>query len=79
MKIRVTRKFINKGKKKSVESCPIALAIKDRFPGQYVKVYSDSAIIGDARYNLRRGMRFVERFDAGKSVRPVTVELSDLC
>lgn len=88
MKVKVMRKHIQKGKKESTNSCPIALALREKFklPKDNVSVdefgvtlYFDknNKYEGDsAYYEMRRGSRFINRFDNGKPVRPCTVELA---
>lgn len=85
MKVKVTRKHISKGRKGDSESCPIALALRDKFnlSRGLVNVYESSVVIdneddieGDEEYYfIRRGQRFIQRFDKGLPVKPCTVEL----
>lgn len=78
MKVKVMRKHIQKGKKESPSSCPIALALREKFklPKDVVVVDNDYVNLNSVRYRLRRGSRFINRFDSGKPVQPCTVELA---
>lgn len=61
-------------------SCPIDLAIQRRLPRlrpSSLTVGWDDVYIHSDRYPMSRAMRrFVERFDAGETVRPIRFSLS---
>lgn len=77
MKIKVTRKHIEQGERLETRSCPIALAFKDLGWGS-VQVYTLKV------YKKKKGkkyllpssaIKFITKFDEGKTVRPFTFEL----
>ena len=81
MKIYVTQEHINRGKKKSCNKCPVALAILDAFPdARSVDADTDTLSWSDNRSYYRGNKefaitprsvyRFICRFDAGKEVKP---------
>jgi hypothetical protein len=74
MKFCVTRKHIKSGQCKSVYYCPLALAIKEEGFSP-VMVYDNYAVIGHRTYDIRRGIRFINKFDRGLPVKPSTFEL----
>ena len=81
--VRVTNKEIKKGKKKSSDSCPIALAIKKLYPTYKFSIGLDSC---DFNSEFTRGsykpsraaQRFMNRFDekGRKSVKPFNFVLT---
>lgn len=72
--IQVTQKHIQEGKRKSISSCPIALALKrERFEDVMVETTYCSFWIGNLSYGYffpKSAQTFIEKFDAGKKVRP---------
>ena len=77
--ITVTQNDINLGTPSESDSCPIALAITSS--GFYHVFVEDEKIEWFSKYN-RRSMippkkvrQFIERFDAGKPVRPFSFQL----
>lgn len=82
MKITVTQEHIAKGVKGMCHECPISLAIADAFAGRVhasvhdplVEIwYGEFAGLPDAYANLPGiGFDFIEDFDGGYSVEPVT-------
>jgi len=76
----VTEKHIKKGRPRSAAGCPIALAIKD-MGFSHVSVNPDTAHIFNnlvmKGYRISNpGKRFIQRFDAEKPVKPLTVVLT---
>ncbi len=74
-KIFVTKKHIKKGKRRKMLSCPIALALKQKFKDQEPEVSSEEVALwsnGDQQfYTLpQKAQKFVEDFDEGKKVKP---------
>jgi hypothetical protein len=74
MKIRVMRKHIQAGNLEDERLCPVALALKEKGYSS-VRVLNDHVFIAGDRYNIRRGQRFIHRFDEGLSVKPTVIEL----
>ena len=76
MKIKVTQQHIDAGIKKKCLYCPVALAIKDVFPTEYVNVSDLYVRIGDNVYDLFPIVtRFILDFDYGYPVSPFEFEL----
>jgi hypothetical protein len=75
MKIKVTKKNIQEGKKHHFQKCPVALALK---ANGFKKVSVDDycATVDGKVYSIRRGSRFIKNFDAGLPVKPTTVEFT---
>lgn len=79
MKGQVTRTHIKNGKPCSLDSCPIALSLNEKFPdAQNICVDDDKVSIDGNWYAIRRGKQFIDRFDAGLPVKPITYELTAL-
>jgi hypothetical protein len=82
MEIKVTKKHILAGRPCYCKRCPIALALKD------AKIHKANLIfVGNRRiwigetpfYELpKKAVNFIERFDAGKSVKPFEFVLRPL-
>ena len=73
MRITVTKDCIKHGRVQSLSECPVALAFSDYFPNEEIEVDRDTwKIIGsDRSFKLSRAtMRFIDRFDEGRPVRP---------
>jgi len=60
--------------KEHTSRCPVALAIKEEGYSK-VMVNGEMVIIGEDRYDIRRGKRFIRRFDEGLPVKPTVIEL----
>lgn len=74
MKIKVERRHIQKGKRADCYKCPVALALKEAgYKG--VEVGDGFVEFDGITYNMRRGTRFIRRFDNNLSVKPTTIEL----
>lgn len=85
--IHVTEKDIENGERGSYCNCPIALAVKRAFRrnslDENVTVRHEFAMVGDSHDDLcwiamlpKSCDRFVDRFDAGKTVKPFEITLS---
>jgi hypothetical protein len=77
--IRVTQRHIKKGKSNKPKSCPIALALKERFH-RPVKVGADKVEVnydyGQIVYYLPdEATQFVYNFDGGYKVKPFSFQL----
>lgn len=73
MKVNVTRKHIDDGKREQATNCPIALAVKG-MGHEIVHVGNTHVTIKDVGiyYLSERAKKFIHRFDRGKSVDPAT-------
>ena len=70
MKLKITKKHIKEGKKKNYLSCPIAVALQERF-ANIVRVLGTECGIGMYWYPLPlEAQNFIKKFDAGKKVVP---------
>ena len=82
--VNVTEKDIEQGRKRNCRHCPIALAIRRKFPGDSTVVRVDRKIAfiwptGGSYFatDLPRAARdFVVDFDSGRVVSPFTFNLS---
>lgn len=71
MLVSVTRKHIKNGNPISPSSCPIALALRETCETeQTIRVYNQVEIGGREYYLPRSVLRFINRFDNEKSVKP---------
>jgi len=91
MLVRVTEEHIRKGHPRSSYSCAVALAISELFPGSYVDVTQwrvavyprglspDLALYyTPRRFDLSQdAVRFVQAFDRGDKVEPLSFALGD--
>ena len=72
--IRVTAEHIAQGWRGSACNCPIALALKDEWPGAEVEVSGPDIEVSADRLWLAQcddtAMDFIVRFDAGADVQP---------
>ena len=91
LSVKVTRKHINKGMRYNSQCCPIALALKEQIKlndKEYWLVVGDEASVciktGKISYSIKRikqyylplaAQIFINTFDRGKSVKPITFEL----
>jgi hypothetical protein len=72
MKIYVRRRHIKCGMARSQSGCPIALAFEE-ITGERPRVDLDCINTHDEGFALpRSAQRFIDRFDAGKPVKPFT-------
>ena len=79
VKICVTQKDINTGKKESMRACPIAKAVRRATKKTGIEVTGGSVWIKNDRYNLpTRARRFVSRFDGELPVKPFQFNLCGL-
>ncbi len=85
MRIYVNQKDIDSGKPRNSEACPIANALKRRFPKAYIHVggpaYDYKVKVGyrdkeEVYYLTKRGGDLVRDFDKGFSILPTHVTLS---
>lgn len=76
MKIEVTKVDIKNGKRNKFNTCPVALAFRRKTKRKRVIVKSNAIYDGNGRHTLcflpKKAGRFIERFDNGKSVRPIS-------
>lgn len=84
LKITVCRKHLMKGARSSINSCPIALAVKDALITQNVRVTPREMIVNDQAFSLTEAMtEFIGKFDAGRISRrkskPFSFYLERLC
>ena len=79
MKINVTKRNIEKGKRKSCGACPVALALRRTFKVTEVSVASRIVIFGlspQACFETPdEVLRFMDRFDRRCKVEPFSFEL----
>ena len=74
MKIKVTKEHIEKGKKGSAFFCPIALVFKSKNRVTYNSMYIEKEF-----YPLpKKAQTFIQRFDAGKKVKPFQFTIKGL-
>ncbi len=82
MTINVTQEDIDKGKPDNNCECPVALAIRRTQnipPHCHVYVEGKGAMWGFQSYALdTAGINFIDSFDNGKPVTPLTVELTEI-
>jgi hypothetical protein len=75
-KITVTALDIKMGTWRCAYHCPVAMAIKRRFLDQRVIVSRTEIGVGMEHVSLpNKAIRFIERFDAGKTVKPFSFVL----
>lgn len=91
MKIKVTQKDIDQGQRSSTHACPIALAIRRRFPrairvsvmSYRVDVHRTLLTADDRVYTLPPDAKlFIGMFDSGGGgsvVKPFTFEMEEKC
>ena len=79
MKVNVTSEHIKAGRRRKMSSCPIALAIKGKDTSKHVEVYGTGGVyVAGASYfptNAEKFLTFMDNFDKGKSVTPVSFTL----
>jgi hypothetical protein len=87
--LRVRQRDIDEGRPSMCCTCPVALAVKRRFPEHHVEVgrtFVDlirpgyQALKGpDRRYRLsERARSFINRYDAGEAVQPFVCTLTEV-
>ena len=73
MKIKITKKHIENGKKKCNKSCPIALAMNEQ-TGKSCIVDTTKTYIGKEWFWTTKEMfNFIDLFDRGYTVKPTTL------
>ena len=73
LRVRVLKRHIKAGKPESSCSCPIAQAVREVSPKKKRVSVSHFLTVGKKHYDLPKvAIRFIDRFDAGKSVKPIT-------
>ena len=84
MRVKVTRKDIEKGKRRMYAACPVALAIRKKRKVQYAIVGEDDCCIRFADH-LEEGVplplearAFIKRFDGMEPVAPFEFELQGI-
>lgn len=75
MKVKVLKKHIVNGEPEDGSSCAVALALKDKGFNDVV-VGTNEVLLDGESYSIRRGQRFITKFDAGLPVKPCTIELT---
>jgi hypothetical protein len=76
IKVNVTKDHIRKGIRGSACDCPLALALKETLITTNVSVDANSIRVNHVYFKTdKKDVRFIERFDAGKPVRPYSLEL----
>lgn len=74
--LEVKHHHIAKGIRFKPSSCPIALALKKKFPKRHICVGPDLCVIGHTYYHLsKKAKEFVEAFDKGFYVPPTVFSL----
>ena len=82
MLIKVTKDHINRGKKRSSDECPIALAISEKLDMHDVEVNDDYLRIESCSYFFSDGVkRWIDCFDSEffskDEIEPKTLKLTD--
>lgn len=76
MMIHVKRSHINQGRPGRCNECPIALALKAKFKVDDVHVDGDALYVGEMTYSTPvKVLRFIERFDDSKTVKPFSFQM----
>jgi len=80
MRIKVTKADIKRGIKRSCSACPVTLAVKRYVKNKFFVSSSPYSIsLGSVHYEIPRVARdFINAFDRGMLVEPMTFELSKL-
>ena len=74
--VKITWAHIRDGQRGSDCDCPIALAVKDALLTNSVRVGADGIYINHLRWDVdKEDLKFIERFDNGKRVRPYSFRL----
>lgn len=73
MRVKVLPRDIENGMRVSCTDCPIARAVKRAVKHTRVRVMSNHVTVGARYYPLPAvARRFVDRFDMGRPVKPIT-------
>lgn len=84
MNLKVTAEDIRLGKKRSPRSCPVARALRRRYPGREVSVHNYGCEVFKDRKSFQRIAEFIvsddtttriNNFDDGKGMKPFTAVL----
>lgn len=77
MKIKIVKDDIDFSTRRSLYYCPIANAVKRRFPGKSVRVFlTDVCIENNSWFNLSQtAQSFIRAFDSGHDVKPQTIDI----
>lgn len=74
--INVTQENISNGHKCSIEDCPIALAVKEVYPGKYISVTYHYIRLDNKQYRVTDEMKGnMYLFDKGDEIVPFSFEL----
>ena len=73
----VTQKHIDNGIPLTEKMCPVALALKDKFPQSYISVLSQSILLNDILYETSyKLMEFIWNVDQSHVVQPSTFQIT---
>jgi hypothetical protein len=78
MRIRVTQECINDGVQCDCRACPVALAIRRKYPKRDVSVYRDEMLLRHPYRKIslpQRACDFITAFDEGMPIKPFSFEL----
>ena len=69
--VAITARDIANGRRRSSDSCPLALSLKRRYPDAAIDVTYDAVMVGDRELSLPgQAALFMGAFDAGRPVKP---------
>lgn len=76
MKFTMMKEDIEKGVHSTISACPVALCIKRQTRARKVRVFQQEIMIGRKWVDAPTKINFfIQRFDQGEKVRPITFEL----
>ena len=78
IEVKVTKKNIKEGKRGQVRFCPIALALKEYYPGADIRVGYKVQIDNRNFRTSQRADNFITKFDSGHKVKPITFRFQEI-
>ena len=77
MRITVEAEDIRAGTRQKTTSCPVALALRRRFPDSHVYVLFRLATVGGLQYRMSDEAKYsIVAFDSGLTIEPFSFELT---
>jgi hypothetical protein len=79
MKIKLSKKFINRGVRQSVDFCPVALMLKKKFNTRDVRVGTNIMEIKENIYLITKKVKsIIKRIDRGEKIEPIDLDFPSL-
>ncbi len=76
--LNITEAEIDLGVPDNQDECPVAWALKQKFPKQRVLVLNHICVVGDKAYGAQGLGEFIKAFDSNQEVKPIVLQLYEV-